>query len=425
MKVEMSPRPIEAARSSSDFPLFWLGETISMFGTQVTLLALPLTAVLMLRATATELGLVRFLEVAPYVLFTLLFGAWVDRIRRKPVLIVANAARALLIGVIPLLAVLGLLRLPLLAAVAFGVGTCTVLFDVTWAAYLPLLVRREQLVSANGRMATSSSAAEVAGPGLGGLLIQLFTAPLALVADAISYAAATVTLLLTRTPEPVPAHIPRVGVPWWRALGHEIGEGIRVVWASGYLRAVMLMSGLWNLLANVADTVFLLYATRGLHLSPGTLGATFAAGAVGGLVGAAISTRLTARGTFGPLLGIAFTFGCVPWVILPAVTGPLPIEVGAFILAQFGIRMGLGLWYVLTLSLRQAITPPHLWGRVSATLRLVSYGLGALGFLISGLVATVLGLRETLWCAAAGFLIILVITLRATPLPRVRSLAEP
>ena len=398
--------------------LFWTGETVSMFGTQITLLALPLTAVLVLHATPTQLGFVRFVEAFPYVLFTLFFGAWADRRRRKPILILTNAARGLLIGIVPLLALLGLLQLSLLGAIAFAVGTFTVLFDVTWLAYVPTLVEPAELVDANGRVLTSSAAAEVAGPGLAGVLVQLLSAPLALLADAISYVAATITLLLTRTPEP----IPHSESGQRKQLLREIGEGFQALLDNRYLRAITVMSGLWNFLFSVADTVFLLYAVRERNLQPGTLGVIFAVGAVGGLVGSAISTRLGRRGTFGPVLGIAFTFGCLPWLLLPAVSGSQPVEIAGFTLAYFLVRFGLGLWGVLTLSLRQAITPLHLMSRVSASMRLVSYGLGAFGLLLSGVLGTLLGLRATLWLAAFGFVAILVITLVATPLPSVRSL---
>jgi MFS family permease len=404
------------------FMLFWSGETVSLFGTQVTLLALPLTAVLTLHATAPQLGFIRFVEALPYVLFTLVFGAWVDRRRRRPVMILANAARALLIGLVPLLAILGQLQLSLLAVIAFAVGVFTVLFDVTWLAYVPTLITTDELVEANGKVATSASAAEVAGPGLGGLLVQVLSAPVALVADAISYVVSTITLLAIRAPETAP-HVQ----PGQRGrLLREIGVGISVVWCNLNLRAIMVMSGLWNMLFGIADTVFVLYAVRELRIGAGTLGAIFAVGAIGGLIGSAISTRLGQRGRFGPVLGVAFTFGTVPWLLLPAVAGPVTVEVAAFTLAYFLVRTGLGLWSVLVLSYRQAVTPNHLLGRVGASLRFVSYGLGALGFLFAGALTSFLSLRETLWLAAGGFVAILLVTLLGTPLPRVRSLpSEP
>ena len=400
------------------FMLFWSGETVSLFGTQVTMLALPLTAVLTLQATASQLGWIRFAEALPFVLFTLVFGAWVDRRRRKPALILANAARGALIALVPLLAVLGLLRLPLLAAIAFGMGVFAVLFDVTWLAYVPTLVQTDDLVEANGKASTSAAAAEVAGPGLGGVLVQTLSAPLALVADALSYAVATATLLAIRAPEPAP----RAQADQPRRLLREIREGAQVVWANPTLRAITVMSGLWNMLFGVADTLFVFYAVRELGIGAGALGGVFAVGAVGGLIGAAISTRLGRRGRFGPVLGVAFTCGSLPWLLLPGVTGPRTLEIAGFTLAYFVIRLGLGLWGVLVLSYRQAVTPNHLQGRVGASMRFVSYGLGALGYALAGTLPALTGLRPALWLAALGFVAILLITLLATPIPRLRSI---
>lgn len=400
------------------FMLFWSGETVSLFGTQITLLALPLTAVLTLHATATQLGWVRFAEMFPYVLFTLVFGAWVDRRRRRPVLILANAARGVLIGLVPLLAILNALQLSLLTAIAFAVGVFAVLFEVTWLAYVPTIITADDLVEANGKVTMSSAAAEVAGPGLSGALVQVLSAPLALAADAVSYAVSTATLLAIRAPEPAP----QMPQGERRRLLREIGDGLQMVWDNPYLRSIMLMSGLWNMLFGISDTVFVLYAVREVQLQPGTLGAIYGAGAIGGLIGSAISTRLGQRGTFGPVLGIAFTFGSAPWILLPAVRGPQTLEIAGFTLAYFLIRLGLGLWSVLTISFRQAITPHHMLGRVSASLRFVSYGLGSLGFVLAGALATLLGLHSTLWLAAVGFLVVLAITLFATPLPRVREI---
>jgi MFS family permease len=398
------------------FMLFWSGETVSLFGTQVTLLALPLTAVLLLGATTVQLSLVRFAETAPYLLFTLIFGAWVDRRRHRPVLIVANAARCLLIGAIPALVLLGALTLPALVAIAFCAGVFTVLFDVAWVAYVPTLVGSEALVEANGKMMTSLASSEVAGPGLAGLLIQWLSAPFALIADAASYLVAMITLLLIRAPEARPEIHPDAH------LLREIGEGLRLVMGNAYLRAIAVMSGLWNFFNLIAMTIFLLYAVRERGLSPGALGVILAVGASGGLIGAAISTRLARRGRFGPVLGVAFTFGCASWALLPAAQGSQVVVSAIFAIAFFCVYIGLGLWGVLTLSLRQAITPARLQGRVSATMRLISYGLGTLGALAAGALGSAFGLRPTLWIAAVGFLAILMVTLLATPLPKVRSL---
>ena len=286
---QQSHKPLWRHRT---FMLFWSGETVSLFGTQVTLLALPLTAVLTLQATAAEVGFIRFLGWLPYILFGLIFGAWVDQRRRKPILLLANAGRGVLIGLVPLLAMLNVLQFSQLAVIAFGVGVLTVLFDITLLAYVPTLVDTSELVKANGAVATSASAAQVAGPGLGGALVQVFGAPLALLVDMFSYVAATITLLLIRAPEPAP----RMQQGERRRLLIEIREGLATAWAAPFIRDTMVISGLYNILFNIADTVFIVYAVRDLRMEPGTVGAIFGIGAIGGLIGTTISIRLGRRG---------------------------------------------------------------------------------------------------------------------------------
>ncbi len=412
---QQSRKPLWRRRA---FMLFWSGETVSLFGTQVTLLALPLTAVLTLQATVAQVGFIRFLGWLPYILFSLIFGAWVDQRRRKPILLLANAGRAVLIGLVPLLAVLNVLQFSQLAVIAFAVGVLTVLFDITLLAYVPTLVETNDLVRANGAVATSASAAQVAGPGLGGALVQVFSAPLALLVDMFSYVAATITLLLIRAPESAP----RIQQGQRRRLLIEVREGLATAWAAPFIRSTMVISGLYNILFNIADTVFIVYAVRELHMEPGTVGAIFGIGAIGGLIGTTISIRLGRRGRFGPALSVAFILGCAPWVLLPAVSGPQTVEIVAFTLVYFLTRFGQGLWVVLVTSYRQAIVPNHTMGRVQASIRFISFGGVALGSLLSGVLASLIGLRPTLWVAAVGLIAIMLIMLFATSVPRVRSM---
>ncbi len=394
---------------------FWIGETISLFGTQITLLALPLTAVLVLNATPEQLGLLRFLENFPYVLFPLFFGAWVDRRRRRPLMIVANASRAVLVGLIPLLAVLRLLRQPLLAIIVFSVGVFTVLFDVCWLAFVPSLVTKDQLIEANSKVTTSSAAAEVAGPGLAGVLVQLLTAPVALLADSLSYVVSVASLLLIRQPEPAPARTSQ------SRLLQEIGEGMQFVFGNVYLRILMLEAGAWNFCFALLETTFLLYTIRQLSFSAGLLGLVYAVGAVGGLLGAALASPLARRFRLGFILCGTFTLGSLPWLLIPTVTGPQPLVVAVFITVFFLVRTALGIWQVVTLSLRQAITPNRMLGRTSASLRMVSYGAGTLGPLAAGFLGTVTSLRASLWVASLGFLLALA-AIFLSPLPSLRML---
>ncbi len=397
---------------------FWTGETISLFGTQVTLLALPLTAVLALNATSEQLGMLRFLENAPYLVFPLLFGAWVDRRRRRPLMIVANAARAVLIGLIPLLAVLHGLRLLPLAIIAFSVGVFTVLFEVCWIAFVPGVVSKEHLIEANSKVATSSAAAEVGGPGLGGALVQLLTAPIALLADSLSYVVSVISLLLIRRPEPTPARQPQ------SRLLQEIGEGMRFLFGHVYLRILAIEAGAWNFCFALLETIFLLYTVRQLGFSPGLLGLVYAVGAVGGLLGAAIASALARRFRLGFVLCGTFTLGSLPWLLIPATTGPQTLVAAVFIAVFFLVRTALGIWQVLTISLRQAVTPNRMLGRASASLRMVSFGAGTLGPLAAGVLGAVIGLRASLWVAAIGFLIALA-AIFFSPLPSLRAMPAP
>ncbi|GHO97653.1 MFS transporter [Reticulibacter mediterranei] len=398
-----------------DFMKFWLGETVSLFGTQVSLLALPLTAVLVLNVNAEQLGVLRFLETFPYALFPLLFGVWVDRVQKRPLMIVANAARAVLIGLLPCLAFWHELALPPLYGIAFCVGIFTVLFDVCWQSFLPVVVSQARLIEANGKVATSSAAAEVGGPGLAGLLIQVFTAPIALFADSLSYVVSVVSLLLIRQKEAQPQRNDK------KHLWHDIAEGLRFASGNPSLRTLAVQAAGWNFCFLLVETIFLIYAPRVLGFSPGLLGLVYAVGAIGGLLGAGIASSLARHFRLGWLLCGTFTLGTVPMLLIPLATGPLaPVICGA---ALFLIRTALGIWFVLTTTLRQSITPPHLLGRVSASLRLIAYSGSTIGALVAGYLSSVIGLRAGLWVGSIGFIITLL-PIFFSPLPRLHTMPD-
>jgi MFS family permease len=220
----------------ADFMKFWAGETISLFGTQVTTLALPLTAIIVLHATPGQLGVLRFLQAVPFLLLALLIGAWVDRRRKRPVMIGSNAARCVLVGLVPILAIAGALVMPILYVLAFCIGVATVFFDVCWMAYVPVLVGKDQLAEGSSKVSTSYAAADVSGPALGGVLVQLLSAPKALAADALSYLVSIGTLLAIKTEEPVPGGQPSHPLA-------EIKEGLRPVFSNRYVRATTTRAG--------------------------------------------------------------------------------------------------------------------------------------------------------------------------------------
>jgi MFS family permease len=401
-----------------DFVNFWVGETLSLFGTQVTALALPLTAVLTLHATAPQLGILRFSQFVPFLLLTLLFGVWADRRRRLSLMVCANGARAALIGVVPVLAILHQLNLELLYGLVFAIGTFTVLFDVCWMSVLPTLVSDEdQLVEANSKVGASYSAAEVAGPGLAGVLIQVLTAPVALVIDACSYVVALISLVYIRGVEKVPDP-PASGE---RGLARELASGLRLVVGNPYLRVIAILGGAFNFFFMFTESIFVLYAVRSLSFGPALLGVVLSASAVGGLIGTVAAPRLTRRFPLGAVYTMAIVVGFWALLLIPAATGPTWLLAITFIVAFLLITTGIGVANVVSISLRQRVTPDRMMGRMTAAMRMVMYGLGAPGALVGGFLAASLGLRPALLVAAVGSCLS-VLPLPFSPIPRLRAL---
>src|SRR5262249_40600833 len=254
-----------------------------------------LTAVLTLRATAFQMGVLRALQYAPALFIGLFAGVYIDRLRRRPILLLADFGRAALLGAIPLGAALGMLRMGYVYGVAFLVGALTVIFEVAYHAFLPTLVQRERLVDANGKMATSESLAQIAGPGLGGLLVQALSAPVAILADALSFLVSVLFLGLLRTAEPKP-------VVARRQMRQEIAEGLRLILGHPLLRATLVSSGVTNFFAAILNSLYVLYAVRELGIGPAGIGGILLVGSLGGLGGAVIGGRVVRRLGLGPTM---------------------------------------------------------------------------------------------------------------------------
>ena len=236
----------------ADFMKFWLSQTVSLFGSAITSLALPLTAAIALHATPVQMGSLKAAQFAPFLLIGLIAGVWVDRQRRRPILIAADLGRALLLGFIPVAAVQGMLRIEHLYIAAFGVGTLSVFFDTAYFAFLPTLVKREQLVEGNSKLVVSISTSQILGPGVAGPLVQWFTAPVAIALDAVSFLLSALLLILIRTPEPVLSHPDQP--KFWR----EFGEGVQVVLKNPLLRAIACCAGTVRLFSSMVDSVYIL-----------------------------------------------------------------------------------------------------------------------------------------------------------------------
>lgn len=405
-----------------DFVRLWGGETVSLLGSEVTELALPLVAVTTLDASAGQMGLLAAARFAPFLLVTLPAGAWVDRRRRRPVLVGCNLGRALLVGLIPLLAWLDVLRMRHLYGIAFAVGVLTVVFDVAYQSFLPSLVSREELVEGNSRLQASAAVARVGGPGLGGALVQLAGAPRALLVDAASFVVSMASLLAIRHREPAPASSrdgePRLG------FRDEIAEGLRVTYRNPLLRSMAGMAATYNLFEQVILALLVLYATEQLGLGPGLIGLVISTGSVGALAGAALTGRLQRRLGVGPSLILAVVVECASLLLVPVAGGAAPVAAGLLGLAFLGNGFGLGLSSVLAVSLRQAVTPDRLLGRMNASYRFLTFGAIPIGALLGGTLGELLGVRAAMAAGAAGCLLTVPWVL-LPPLPALRRMPEP
>lgn len=383
-----------------DFRKFWAGRTISLFGSEVTVLALPMTAILTLDATPAQLGILTAAATLPSLLVSLPAGAWVDRMRRRPVLIGADWGRALLLGSIPLAAALGLLRIEYLYLVAVLATALTVCFNVAADSYLPALIPRGQLVAGNSKLAASESLAQIAGPGVGGVLVQVITAPLALLVDAGSFLASALCLRLIRTDEPAPPAGNQEQRIW-----HEIGEGLRLLAREPVLRAFAGCSGTLNGFGAIFDALFNLYALRHLAMSPALLGTIYALGSVAWLFGAMLVNRVTLRLGQGPTMLLGALLIGVANVLVPLAGVLLGAALPLLVCRSLLLGIANPLYNVTSTSMQQTLTPPRLLGRVNASMVFIGVGTSPLGALVGGMLAETLGVGNALLIGALGGLL--------------------
>lgn len=383
-----------------DFLKLWAGQSISAFGSLVTAFALPVTAILLLQATPLQITLLSAAEYAPGLVVSSFAGAWVDRLRRRPILIAADLGRAALLGSIPAAALLGALRIEQLYLVALLVSVLAVFFDVAYLSYLPSLVRREDLLEGNSKLQASASVAEVAGFGLGGVLVQALTAPVAILIDAVSFVVSAFSVAIIRQAEPTPAPADARPNAW-----REIGQGIRLLLGHPILRASAGASGTFNLFRNMVGVVIMLFFLRELHLSPLILGPLFALGGISAFLGALLAERLTRRWGVGrALLGSLLLTGLMT-LLVPLAGGPLALVLVMLAAAQLLGDGAATIYEINQISLVQATTPDRMQGRINASKRFLEWAAMLLGLLVGGLLGQTIGLRPTLFVAAAGGLL--------------------
>jgi predicted MFS family arabinose efflux permease len=384
-----------------DFLRLWTAHTISRFGSEVSQLAIPLTAALVLNATPFQMGLLGAFEFAPFLALCLLAGVWVDRLPRRPILVLADVGRFAILSSIPLAAVLDRLSIEQLYAVALVNGTLTVFFDVADQSYLPALVSRDHVVEGNSKLEMSRSIAQIVGPGAAGMLVQVITAPLAVVVDAVSFLASGMCVLLIRRPEqrgPGSATGPS-------GLWTELREGLALVVRNLVLRSIAGCTGTWNLFSNGSLAISVLYLTRDLELPPALIGLVLAAAGPGAFVGAVAAGRVARRAGLGRTIVGAALLGTACTLLVPLAGGPVTVLVGCLMLAGFVGGLAGTLYNVNQVSLRQAITPDRLTGRMNASMRFLVWGTIPLGALLGGALGNSLGLRPTLLLLGCGTLL--------------------
>ena len=402
-----------------DFRSLWGAETISQFGTQVTLLALPLVAIVTLDESTFRVAVLTSVEFLPFLFFTLPAGVWVDRLPRRPILIVANLGRATALLSVPLAHWAGVLTIWQLYVVGFVVGVGTVFFDLAYMSYLPRLVARAELVEGNAKLEMSRSAAQVAGPGLAGLLVSALTAPIAVAVDAVSYLVSVVLMSRIRTVETVAAREER------RSLRAELREGLGYVFRHPYQRGIVAAVAISNFFGQLVFAILLVFAVRELDLTAAAIGVILSLGSVGALLAAVTARRVGDRlGVGRTILLAAFLFG--PGTLLIAVA---PVDYAAvFIVAAIAIGgYGGTLFNVTMISLIQAITPDRLLGRANASRRFVVWGVVPIGGFVAGALATVIGLRATMLVGAIGG-VLAVVPILLSPVRsvvRISDLGEP
>ncbi len=377
-----------------DFMLLWAGETISHAGTSVGRIALPLVAVILLAATPFQMGLLTAAGMVAFLLVGLQAGAWLDRRARRPVMLAADIARGVLVLTIPLAWWADVLTFGHLLVVALLVGVATVFFDVAYQSYLPSLVGRDLLVDGNSKLESSRAVSEVGGPPVGGLLVQVLGAANAVVADAVGYFASAAALAAIKAEEPPPPPATHA------RMRTQIAEGLRFVLGHRLLRPITACTATSNLFGGVNAAVIVLFMVHDLGLSAGTIGLLFAAGGVGGVVGAMTSSWCARRVGQARIVWLSLVVA-MPFGLLIPLAEP-GWRVWLILVAEAAFGFGVVVYNVAQVSFRQAICPDRLLGRMNASVRFMVFGTAPIGGLLGGVLGEVIGVRGTLWIAALG-----------------------
>lgn len=401
------------------FRNLWLGQTISVFGDQITALAVPLIAVLTLGATPEQMGLLTAAGLLPNLLFSLPAGVWLDRVhRRRRLMIVADLLRAVVVASVAVAFVAGVLSLPQLFVATFLVGTLGVAFDISWSTMFVTVVERDEYLTANSMFNGSRSMAYVAGPLIGGALIQFLTAPIAVLVDAVSYLFSALFLTRVRAPEP-PVE------PQTESIRAQLVSGLSFLARDGVMRTALASVATVNFFSYVFTALFVLYVTTYLGLDPGLLGLVLGAGAIGAIVGAVVAARVGRRIGVGPAYALGLVVFSASWSLVPLAQPGWPVALVAPVVFVSELIGGFGVMIldVNAGGIIPARTPHRIRSRVSGAWRFINMGIRPIGAVVGGTLGALIGVQETLFIASIGGLCG-VLWLIGSPVLRLREMPE-
>ena len=405
-----------------DFLRLWTAQSVSVFGSSITQLAIPIIAATVLNVGAFEFGLLTTIEFLPFILLSLPAGVLVDRLRRRPILVMGDLGRAIAIGSIPVAFYLDALTIWQLYAVGFINGCLTVFFDVAYQSYLPSIVDRDQLVEGNSKLEVTRSASQILGPGAAGLLIGLLKAPFAMMLDSLSYLWSAAFVFWIRRPEPPiephdeAAHGPRP------SMRREIAAGLRYVIGHEWLRWIALTTGISNYFGTVVQAILILYLTRERGFSAEGIGFAFSLASLGFLAAALTTGPVTRRVGVGRMLvltSIGFSLSGLPIAAAPDALIFPAVALSGFLSGYCGVG-----WNINQVSLRQAMTPPRMQGRMNATMRFIVWGAIPLGSISGGALGSLIGLHATIWAGAIGGMMAFV-PVAFSSVRRIATMPEP
>jgi MFS family permease len=410
----MRRRVPKLLRVNRPFRNYWTGQTISLFGDQIALLAIPLLAVLTLHADAQQMGFLAAVEMAPSLFFAFHLGAWADRRRsRRALLIAADLGRAVLLLGLPIAAAFGVLTLPLLYVIAFLTGTLGILFMVAEQTVFTSLVRPRDYVEANSLLIGSRSVAIVGGKTLGGLLVAVLTAPVAIAVDAVSFIFSALFVNRAEVPEPPVAEPDSGG----------LAAGVGFIRRTPLLQASLLGTATFNIFNTAFWALLVLYATEEMHLGSGAIGIALGVGALGSVLGSVVAKGLTARFGLGRVLMLSFVLAPLPLVLVPISSGPPALSMVLLTSAEFLSGIGVMVLDVDLGALQAAVIPDQLRSRVWGAILFVNWGIRPIGALAGGLLAGAIGIHATMWIAATGG-IAGVLWLLPSPMSQVRDVSD-